>query len=184
MQRTVGITFVFVTHDQEEALTLSDRIAVMSRGRVLQTDTPTRLYEAPNTREVASFIGTMNFFNGTVREVGERDVVIDTEGLGVVRAPKPRTAVSNGKSVQVAIRPENLVLSDAAPNSGLTAVRGKLENSAYLGERSHYYVRLQDMDQPVAVSSQNRQPITDIQAENRSVWLGWNTDAVVVLDVD
>ncbi len=67
LQRTVGITFVFVTHDQEEALALSDRIAVMSRGKALQIDVATRLYEAPNCREVAEFIGSMNFFPGTLR---------------------------------------------------------------------------------------------------------------------
>ena len=82
LQRQVGITFVFVTHDQEEALTLSDRIAVMSGGKVLQVDTPEGLYEAPKTREVASFIGNMNFFQGTVRRNGSNETAIETQGLG------------------------------------------------------------------------------------------------------
>ncbi|MDC0343759.1 ABC transporter ATP-binding protein, partial [bacterium] len=87
LQRQVGITFVFVTHDQEEALTLSDRIAVMSGGQVLQVDTPSGLYETPKNREVASFIGNMNFFRGTVRRNGAAMGAVETEGLGVIPVP-------------------------------------------------------------------------------------------------
>ena len=82
IQRSVGVTFVFVTHDQEEALTLSDRVAVMSHGKTLQIDSGTRIYEAPNCREVAEFIGTMNLFPGVVGEIAERHARIDAGSLG------------------------------------------------------------------------------------------------------
>ncbi|HEY7748451.1 MAG TPA: ATP-binding cassette domain-containing protein, partial [Aestuariivirgaceae bacterium] len=77
LQRSVGITFVFVTHDQEEALTLSDRIAVMSKGKTLQIDNATRLYEAPNCREVADFIGSMNFFDGAIKGIDNGHAIVD-----------------------------------------------------------------------------------------------------------
>ena len=111
LQRTVGITFVFVTHDQEEALTLSDRIAVMDGGRDLQVDTPTRLYEAPNSSQVAGFIGSMNFFAGGVTAVTPDTVSIDAEGLGAVKVPAGDKGLAKGDRVQVALRPEKLTLS-------------------------------------------------------------------------
>ena len=78
LQREVGITFIFVTHDQEEALSLSDRVAVMEKGRVLQTADPKTLYETPATREIASFIGTMNFFEGRVAAVAAGTATVET----------------------------------------------------------------------------------------------------------
>ena len=84
LQKSVGITFVFVTHDQEEALSMSDRIAVMSAGKVLQIAEPRTLYEAPNCREVADFIGTMNFFDGKVTGFEGENVVIDAGPIGDV----------------------------------------------------------------------------------------------------
>ena len=83
LQRSVGITFVFVTHDQEEALTMSDRVAVMSEGRYLQIDTPAQLYGAPQNREVADFIGTMNFFDARVQDAVDGKVRIDAAPWGI-----------------------------------------------------------------------------------------------------
>lgn len=184
LQRTVGITFVFVTHDQEEALTLSDRIAVMSEGRVLQLDTPTGLYERPQSRKVASFIGTMNFFDATVATVEGDKVAVEAPGLGRIHAMKPERAVSTGDKVQVAIRPEKIDLGETKPNGGTQSVEGTLENAAYLGERSHFFVRLDGVEQPVAVSSQNRAHGSGAMGEARSVWLSWDPESVVLLASD
>jgi spermidine/putrescine ABC transporter ATP-binding subunit len=184
LQRTVGITFVFVTHDQEEALTLSDRIAVMSEGRVLQLDTPTGLYERPRSRQVASFIGTMNFFDATVAAVEGDKVAVEAPGLGRIHAMKPERAVSTGDRVQVAIRPEKIDLGETKPNGGTQSVEGTLENAAYLGERSHFFVRLDGVEQPVAVSSQNRAHGSGAMGEARSVWLSWDPESVVLLASD
>jgi ABC-type Fe3+/spermidine/putrescine transport system ATPase subunit len=85
LQRSVGITFVFVTHDQEEALALSDRIAVMAKGRALQIDTAARLYEAPNCRQVAGFIGSMNFFDGSVKSLENAQAIIDAGAHGALQ---------------------------------------------------------------------------------------------------
>lgn len=184
LQRTVGITFVFVTHDQEEALTLSDRIAVMANGRVLQLDTPTGLYEKPKSRDVASFIGTMNFFDAKVASVNGSSVEVEAKGLGRVRAERGERAVTEGDQIEVAIRPEKLELSEAEPGSGGPAIRGTLENSAYLGERSHFFVRLDGLDKPVAVSSQNKMNAIAAAEQARPIWLSWDPEAMVLLAAD
>ena len=185
LQRTVGITFVFVTHDQEEALTLSDRIAVMSGGCVLQVDTPARLYETPSNREVASFIGNMNFFNGTVRRNGADMAAIDAQGLGSLTVPADMLTQPNGAEVQVAVRPEKFSLTTEKPDASHPAVAGVIDATAYLGERSHFYVRIDGMDEPVAVSSQNINRMTGLPgAEKAPVWLSWDAGSVVVLDAD
>ena len=117
LQRTVGITFVFVTHDQEEALTLSDRIAVMSAGKVLQIDTPDGLYQHPNCREVAEFIGTMNLIPATVAAQSAGSVTLDGGALG--RWTVPGSGLANGAKVDLALRPERLRFA-AAPQGGIT----------------------------------------------------------------
>ncbi len=181
LQKTVGITFVFVTHDQEEALTLSDRIAVMAEGRDLQVDTPTRLYENPKTREVASFIGTMNFFDGTVTSLKGDTAVIKVDGLGEVSASMGAVPLLAGDSVNVAIRPEKFVLTDEKPDGVQYCVKGQLNNAAYLGERSHYYISVDGVSKPVAVSAQNRERAQETETQSRPVWLSWNSAAIVVL---
>lgn len=186
LQRQVGITFVFVTHDQEEALTLSDRIAVMSGGQVLQVDTPAGLYETPQSREVASFIGNMNFFRGTVRRNGASDGAVDTEGLGSIPVPLENLTKPDGTPVQVALRPEKIALSETKPDGAIHAVEGKISNAAYLGERSHYYINIDGKDEPVAVSSQNLSRMSGASSSlaGSSMWLSWSPDAVVILDAD
>lgn len=108
IQREVGVTFVTVTHDQEEALTMSDRIAVMDGGRVLQVDTPEAIYERPATRFVANFIGTSNFLTGTLG--GGR---LGVDGLGNIAVPDGH-GHPDGTPVHLAVRPENVRLARAA----------------------------------------------------------------------
>lgn len=182
LQRTVGITFVFVTHDQEEALTLSDRIAVMSGGQVLQMDSPTGLYETPSNREVAAFIGTMNFFDATVERASGDTLVVDTQGLGQMVVPQRDKAFSKGDRLQIALRPEKMKLSHIAPEHGANKVQARLDNTAYLGERSHYYVSVEGLDTHVAVSAQNENRVVLSDQQARPVWLSWDNSAVVLLD--
>lgn len=184
LQRTVGITFVFVTHDQEEALTLSDRIAVMSEGRVLQLDTPSALYERPNSRSVASFIGTMNFFEAVVAKVHDQKVELTVEGLGNISARSGERTLMQGDRVQVAIRPEKLDMSESRPESPVPSVPGVLENAAYLGERSHFFVKLDGLAQPVAVSAQNSGNSIAFGDTSTPVWLSWSEDSLVLLPLE
>lgn len=184
LQTETGITFVFVTHDQEEALTLSDRIAVMAEGRVLQIDSPTGLYERPSSRRVASFIGTMNFFDATVSGVNGTSVEVAADGLGTLRLDRRETAVAEGDRVQVAIRPEKLGISDSQPEGAGGRIQGTLENSAYLGERSHHYVRLEGLEKPVAVSAQNKENAIATADKARPIWLSWNEESLVLIAGD
>ena len=108
LQRDVGITFVFVTHDQEEALTMSDRITVMADGKALEVDSPTDLYERPKTRFCADFLGTMNFFDGQVKSTDGDAMVVDLSSLGEIRAASNGGDVSSGTKVIAAVRPENV----------------------------------------------------------------------------
>ncbi|WP_323785449.1 ABC transporter ATP-binding protein [Thalassovita sp.] len=182
LQKTVGITFVFVTHDQEEALTLSDRIAVMARGRDLQVDTPTRLYESPVNRDVANFIGTMNFFDGKVTGIADGTAGVDVNGLGHVSTTNFGPKLRPGDDVCIAIRPEKLNLTESEPQVAGNKTQGQMDKAAYLGERSHYYVRLNDVSQPVAISAQNRQRAEGTPEEKRPVWISWEDNAFVILE--
>ena len=181
LQRAVGITFVFVTHDQEEALTLSDRIAVMSKGQVLQLDSPGGLYERPQSREVASFIGTMNFFDGKVIGTNGHGVTVDAAGLGPVSFASSEVSLADGDHVHIAIRPEKLDLFNHKPRNETNCHKGTLQNAAYLGERSHYFVKLDGHEQPVAVSAQNRTDGSLLVEEGRPVWLTWRDGSAVLL---
>ena len=184
LQRSVGITFVFVTHDQEEALTMSDRVAVMSKGRYLQIDTPTQLYGAPQNREVADFIGTMNFFDARVQKVLDGKVRIDAGPLGHLTASPGKLAFSVGQNSLAAIRPERITISSEKPTGG-NAVEGIMDATAFLGDRNHFYVRINGVEKPVAVSAQNLDE-TQIFGENHQgpIWLSWSDDAIVLLNVD
>jgi spermidine/putrescine ABC transporter ATP-binding subunit len=182
LQKSVGITFVFVTHDQEEALTMSDRIAVMSKGQVLQVEGPTGLYENPKTHFVADFIGTMNFFSGSVRGVANGAADIDAGPLGAVAALSEGAAPSVGADVVVAIRPEKLKLSLEELSVEVNAVKGRMGPAAYLGDRSHFYIYIDGREEPVAVAMQNvERGMAQLRDSDQSVWLHWDNDSIVLL---
>ena len=184
LQQEVGITFVFVTHDQEEALSMSDRIAVMSEGRVLQVDTPERLYERPVSREVADFIGTMNFVEGEVEGVERGTLIVDAGPLGRVSAAAgERPVPSRGARVLIAIRPEKIAVSREKPASPFNLVRGRVYAASYLGDRSHLRVEVPGLGVPVSVASQNVLPLLHgaHAAESDTLWLSWSPAAVVLL---
>jgi len=176
LQKSVGITFVFVTHDQEEALSMSDRIAVMSAGQVLQIAAPRELYESPNCREVADFIGQINFFEGTVTGRDGAMASIDSGPMGTMRLAASEVA---GTAVLLALRPEKIFLSaDPSPNS----IKGAVTAAAYLGERSHYNIAVDGLKESVSVAAQNTGKIvTHGHALGDIVHMSWPTDAVVVL---
>ena len=138
LQHEVGITFLIVTHDQEEALSMADRVAVMFDGRILQVAPPKELYEHPGCRRVADFIGTMNLLRGRVLAPADGHMRIEAEGLGEIALPGHGGASGE---VQLAIRPENVRLSSQPPGDGLIAAHGTIDQIAYFGDSSHVYVR-------------------------------------------
>lgn len=186
LQQEVGITFVFVTHDQEEALSMSDRIAVISSGRVLQVDTPEKLYERPDSREVADFIGTMNFFNAKVTGRESDSLLIQSEALGEIKVSS-QLQLQKGDSALIAIRPEKIQATKERPTeAGLSAVVGKVAAASYLGDRSHLQVRLPGLEVPLSVASQNITPVVESahDREKNDVWLSWPNESVVLLPAD
>jgi spermidine/putrescine transport system ATP-binding protein len=138
LQREVGITFIYVTHDQEEALTMSDRIAVMSRGNVLQIGKPEEIYERPADKFVADFIGETNFLDGVVQSQNGSAVTIDLAGTGTVLVDSSRK-FSRGQAVSVAVRPEKLHLNAPMPEGN--NLTGRVEEVIYIGTDTHYGVR-------------------------------------------
>ena len=185
LQQSVGITFVFVTHDQEEALTMSDRIAVMSRGHVLQIDSSERLYEAPNCREVAGFIGSMNFIDGTLLAVEGAMATLEAGPAGRLRAPIDGFRPNGNGRVTLAVRPEKLVLG-AAPTSGGNAVRGVMGAEAYLGDRRHFYVDVPGLGSRLAVAAQSatRSFGRGQMAPGTEVWVSWPIESGVLLPAE
>jgi spermidine/putrescine ABC transporter ATP-binding subunit len=181
IQREVGITFVFVTHDQEEALTMSDRIAVMAKGEVLQIDRAASLYEQPNCRQVAEFIGTMNVFEGKLLTVSGGVARVDAGPAGQLLAPSNGSAeLIPGARVSVAVRPEKLELSAARPENG-NAIAGRHRAEAYLGDRSHYYVEADGLAKPIAAAAQNTRRSGGAAQTGEPVWVYWPVEAGLLL---
>ena len=179
LQRTVGITFVFVTHDQEEALTLSDRIAVMSKGKVLQIDAPEALYEKPNCREVSEFIGTMNVFPGKITNVSRKESTIDAGALGSLQISGVN---AKGSKVFLAVRPEKLKLMAKKPANPMNSIVGIVSAISYRGDRHHFLVNAEGHDRPISISQQNA---SDTKSTNvnvgAKVWITWPATTGLVL---
>ncbi|MBW4674741.1 MAG: ABC transporter ATP-binding protein [Desmonostoc geniculatum HA4340-LM1] len=143
LHKDLGLTFVMVTHDQEEALSLSDRIAVMNQGKIEQTGTPSQIYERPQTSFVADFIGDTNLFSGEILAVNSSDVQIFTKtGLSIVIARAEDTPTELSQSVVVSVRPEKIQLSLYPPNLPTNCFEGRLVNVMYLGTHVNYIVEL------------------------------------------
>ncbi|MCM3081151.1 ABC transporter ATP-binding protein [Brevibacillus invocatus] len=149
LQKQLGITFVFVTHDQEEALTMSDRIGVMNQGFLEQVGTPAEIYERPSTRFVAEFIGETNLLNGKVRSRDHQHMLIECEGMQV---KAPSAAVTENESVTVAIRPEKSVLSlEPAHDAEVVSLSGRLTERIYCGGSTRTVVTLRNGQQFIAL---------------------------------
>ncbi len=179
LQREVGITFIYVTHDQEEALTMSDRIAVMNRGKLLQVGNSSSIYENPNSRFVADFIGDTNFITGKVHS-RNGDIISVELTSGVWVEAKSDQLISNGQSVTVAVRPEKMHIRSGTrlPNW----FEGRVTSIVYIGTDTHYSVRLPG-DQVVRVREQNDMPGYSRPLANvgDSVWVGFAVESARVL---
>jgi putrescine transport system ATP-binding protein len=183
----VGVTCVMVTHDQDEAMSMATRIAVMSQGRILQVGAPGEIYETPNCRFVADFIGSVNMFPGRVT-IDEPDHVVVEGAEGKCYVPHGITGVE-GMEVQVAIRPEKMVLQVEAPTAeqrasaaehGHNCVHGKISSVAYFGNETHYVVRLASGVE-LKVSRTNAARHDAGLSREQQVYVWWDGADVVVL---
>ncbi|MDI7863459.1 ABC transporter ATP-binding protein [Rhizobiaceae bacterium n13] len=180
LQQELGLTFVVVTHDQEEAMTMADRIAVMSHGKVVQVATPAEIYEAPNCRFVADFIGDVNIVEGKVTAVANGTVEIAGADFKVRTVSE--VVPATGAAAAFAVRPEKLKVSRAAPaDPGINASEGEIWDIGYLGDMTVLHVRLPS-GQVVKTSMLNAQREVDNPiGYDEKVWVSFAETAGVVL---
>jgi putrescine transport system ATP-binding protein len=180
LKQELGLTFVIVTHDQEEAMTVADRIGVMDHGRVMQVATPPELYEQPNSRWVADFVGDVNLIEGRVVDVAESGTVIESAAVGRVRAGAAQGA-KVGDTVWVALRPEKVRVLRAKPAVTENCASGVVRDIAYLGDLSVYNVALDNgFVMHAAAANLTRLIERSISWDDR-VWLTWDASAGIVL---
>lgn len=152
IQQRVGITFVFVTHDQEEAMALSDRVAVLFDGEVAQVDTPQNLYNHPRSEAVASFIGTINLFDGRIRAVDDAEVTVDVAGLETIRLRSDGTrAFGQADEVRVAIRPERIAISSADVGQDRVTGKARVTSVSFRGDRSYLELQVSGLGNNISV---------------------------------
>ena len=182
LQRSIGITFVFVTHDQEEALTMADRVAVMAAGKVLEEGAPADLYSRPRTRFVAEFLGAMNITEGRVRGHRSGSAVVDTDSLGQITLPAGKHDLAVGDKVTIGLRPENIRFEPKGKRSPAGSVCGHIGASAFLGDRTHFYVTVEGASAPLQVSVQNLADLaTAVGGARTEIRLTWTPKALLLL---
>jgi putrescine transport system ATP-binding protein len=183
IQEQLGVTFVVVTHDQEEAMTLASRIGVMNRGEIVQIGTPTEIYEFPGSRFVADFIGSVNMFEGRLIEDLPDRVRIQSDELGGVIYVDHGISAAPGATVWTAIRPEKMEILRTAPaNTAENCVRGVVKEIAYMGDVSVYLVKI-DSGKMVRVTLQNIERMSDDEriVWDETVYLTWHPGSPVVV---
>jgi spermidine/putrescine transport system ATP-binding protein len=173
IQREVGITFIYVTHDQGEALTMSDRIAVMNEGKVEQLGSPRDIYEHPGTRFVAGFIGTSNILSGAVKSVsGDRAVILSDGGQHIEVPLRAGLPAAIGDEVELTVRPEKIDLKLDAADCATCRLRGTVTEVVYLGTSTSYNV-VTSTGAEVTVFVQNSDNSDDVAARGQGIWLSW-----------
>jgi putrescine transport system ATP-binding protein len=183
LQYKVGITFIVVTHDQDEAMALATRIAVMNHGRAVQVGTPAEIYEFPRSRFVADFVGTMNLFEGTVRSCQPGAIAVDCPESGGELLVDDAGAFSVGQRVWVALRPEKIHLGkEPANQAGTNQLRGTVWELGYLGNRSTYRVKI-GSGKLLTVFAQNQRRTSQASIDwSDEVFVSWSADAAVLLE--
>ena len=182
LQYRVGITFIVVTHDQDEAMALATRIAVMDRGQVLQVGTPSEIYEFPRSRFVADFVGTTNLFEGTVTGTEPGSVTVHCAATACDLMIDDLGRFAAGQRVWVALRPEKIRLSKQPPEGGRgNLLRGVVWELGYLGNRSTYRVKMAS-GKLVTVQAQNERRTSEWSIDwSDEVYMSWQADAAVIL---
>jgi spermidine/putrescine transport system ATP-binding protein len=170
LQSRLGITFIFVTHDQGEALSMSDRIAIMRDGRIEQLGDADTIYDSPASAYVAGFIGQQNFIPGTIGREGD---LLET-AFGTLRTNRP-TDLAPGTDAQAAVRPEQVSVSETEPASRLNALSGELIGISHLGETLQFLVSIGD---GLTVQARAPRPTAPRIPVGATVWCSWEADSV------
>ncbi len=188
LQRDVGITFILVTHDQEEALSMSNRICIMRDGQVVQSGSPRELYDQPANLYVADFVGKSNFIAGSVTNVNGRSVIIQNDsGQTFVGSPSASAAkLSVGASASIAIRPEMVVLSayntNAADMDTDVALNGRIKNRIFLGEHTEYLVDAEGLGDVLVLSPKHIESTRGGFEPGDAIAIGWKNDTALALE--
>lgn len=180
LQRQLGITFILVTHDQEEALSLSDRICVMRAGRIVQVGSPRDLYDRPSSRYVADFVGSSNFFEGKVTEVcgsGARVTLSDGQEI----AGHSTGSLDLGAKTCVSIRPEQVRLERSARPGSLEVT---VQNRIFLGEHTEYLVRNAALGEFLVLAPRQSEGVDGTFEHGEAGWVSWAEDAPILLSTD
>lgn len=182
IQDKTGTTFIVVTHDQEEAMILSNRIAVMDKGQVKQVGTPTQIYEYPQSKFVAGFIGSITSFDARVKSVAGETAVVEVPQMGADITARAIPGLAEGQAITLAVRPEKIAIGRERPD-GPNAVRGTVDDFGYLGKDSIYKVKL-DSGTILSVHSVNSRRGTEherVAAWEDSVWLSFDPNSAILL---
>ncbi|MDP9137661.1 MAG: ABC transporter ATP-binding protein [Pseudomonadota bacterium] len=179
LQQTVGITFIIVTHDQDEALSMANRIAVMDAGKVSQIASPTDLYEHPANRFVADFIGKVNLIAARVKGARGKSVIYMAKGVGQIELAADHEAKGD---VMLAVRPEKLKLTAKEPTAkNLIALSGRVRDVAYYGDTSHVVVTAKDgIELSVNIQNERRRGGNAV-AQGQEIWVSWAPEDTLVL---
>ncbi len=188
LQRDVGITFILVTHDQEEALSMSDRMCIMRDGRVVQSGSPRELYDQPTNLYVADFVGKSNFIAGSVTNINGRSVTIQNEnGQTFIGSPSASAArLSVGAPASIAIRPEMVVLSahdtNAKDMDTDVALNGRIKNRIFLGEHTEYLVDADGLGDVLVLSPKHTESARGGFEPGDAIAIGWKNDTALALE--
>jgi putrescine transport system ATP-binding protein len=181
LQQDLGLTFVVVTHDQEEAMTMADRIAVMSAGEVMQVATPAEIYEAPNSRFVAGFIGDVNIFDGPATMAADGMIEIAVAENFTIKTAATGSSAAGGTR-GFAIRPEKIRVTRAPPaNAGVNSAKGELWDIAYLGDMTVFIAKLESGQTVRAAMLNAAREVENPLGYDEEVWISFDGDAGVLL---
>jgi spermidine/putrescine transport system ATP-binding protein len=189
LQRSLGITFILVTHDQEEALSMSDRVVIMREGLIVQVGSPSALYDEPASRYVADFVGRSNFFAGVVEavEAGRADVELSGGVASSVRLSRTARRLAAGERVSISVRPEQMTLARvAAALPPESAFRGtaQVRNRIFLGEHTEYLVEEARLG-PFLVLSPRQAELGERPFEvGETLHVGWRQEAAIALPAE
>ncbi len=187
LQREVGITFILVTHDQEEALSMSDTICIMHEGRIIQTGSPTQLYDEPINRYVADFVGKSNFFAGKAVEADGKGARIETSAGRTFagRNPKDVTPLLAGAAAVLAVRPEIIFIASpgtGAPYAADVEAPAVIRNRIFLGEQTEYLVEAEGLGEVLVRASKHTETQTGGFNPGDQVLIGWQAAAALALE--
>ena len=177
LQKSLGITFIFVTHDQEEAMTMSDRIAVMDEGNILQVSPPREIYHNPKNKFVSQFIGNINILDADLKNVSSESISISVDGFGLITL-KNHQKIIDGDQVNIAIRPEEINISKVSDSKYDCNFKGKVKNISFYGESTYFYIQLDNSEKILMVSTNESK---ETFSENDSCFVNFNSTNLKII---